>query len=72
VTRRVRYVRSAQSGTHIEPLHQIAITTIDHLSNGRTELGIGAGWSQVEYEVYGTAFPSADSELRDRRWAALG
>jgi F420-dependent oxidoreductase-like protein len=34
-----------------------AITTIDHLSNGRAEMGIGAGWAQVEYNAYGIEFP---------------
>ncbi len=34
-----------------------AITTIDHLSDGRAEMGIGAGWAQVEYNAYGIEFP---------------
>src|ERR1043165_5369967 len=34
-----------------------AITTIDHISNGRAAMGIGAGWSQVEYDAYGIPFP---------------
>ncbi len=34
-----------------------AITTIDHLSNGRADMGIGAGWAQVEYNAYGIEFP---------------
>lgn len=40
-----------------------AITTIDHISNGRAAMGIGAGWSQVEYDAYGMAFPSAKVRL---------
>ena len=34
-----------------------AITAIDHLSGGRADIGIGAGWSQVEYDAYGIPFP---------------
>ncbi len=35
-----------------------SLTTIDHLSNGRVECGLGAGWHAVEAEAYGYAFPS--------------
>jgi F420-dependent oxidoreductase-like protein len=40
-----------------------ALVTIDHLSNGRADLGLGAGWSQVEYDAYGIPFPSAKVRL---------
>jgi alkanesulfonate monooxygenase SsuD/methylene tetrahydromethanopterin reductase-like flavin-dependent oxidoreductase (luciferase family) len=33
-----------------------AISTIDHLSGGRCNLGIGAGWHQHEYEGFGIPF----------------
>jgi alkanesulfonate monooxygenase SsuD/methylene tetrahydromethanopterin reductase-like flavin-dependent oxidoreductase (luciferase family) len=39
------------------------ISTIDVISGGRVEFGIGAGWHQEEYEAYGYGFPS----LRDRQ-----
>src|SRR6476646_10179422 len=32
--------------------------TVDHISGGRVELGIGAGWYQAEHETYGFPFPS--------------
>ncbi len=35
-----------------------AICTIDQLSGGRAELGLGAGWSQIEYDAYGIPFPA--------------
>ena len=31
--------------------------TIDHVSNGRLELGIGAGWFVGEHEMFGLEFP---------------
>jgi F420-dependent oxidoreductase-like protein len=40
-----------------------AITTIDHLSGGRAEVGLGAGWAENEYAAYGIPFPSAGERL---------
>jgi F420-dependent oxidoreductase-like protein len=31
--------------------------TIDHISNGRLEFGVGAGWYVPEHEMYGIDFP---------------
>lgn len=31
--------------------------TLDHTSNGRAELGIGAGWLVAEHQAYGIPFP---------------
>jgi F420-dependent oxidoreductase-like protein len=40
------------------------LATIDHVSGGRLELGLGAGWDAVEHEAYGLPFPSAGERVR--------
>ncbi len=34
-----------------------SMTAIDHISNGRADCGIGAGWNEPEYRAFGYAFP---------------
>jgi alkanesulfonate monooxygenase SsuD/methylene tetrahydromethanopterin reductase-like flavin-dependent oxidoreductase (luciferase family) len=38
--------------------------TIDHLSDGRLEMGLGAGWHSLEYEAYGLPFEAPAVRLR--------
>jgi F420-dependent oxidoreductase-like protein len=33
--------------------------TVDHISNGRLELGLGAGWYEPEHAMFGIPFPPA-------------
>ncbi len=40
-----------------------AATTLDHLSNGRFELGLGAGWHEPEAKAFGYDFPSIGVRL---------
>ncbi|MCC7078268.1 MAG: TIGR03560 family F420-dependent LLM class oxidoreductase [Acidimicrobiia bacterium] len=41
-----------------------AAATIDHISEGRLEFGIGAGWLQTEYDAYGIPFESPGTRIR--------
>jgi F420-dependent oxidoreductase-like protein len=34
-----------------------AAMTVDHVSGGRVELGLGAGWYELEHETFGFPFP---------------
>lgn len=47
-----------------------AVTAIDHLSSGRAAIGLGAGWSQVEYDAYGIPFPAPKTRLDQLEEAA--
>ena len=52
-------------GTLVSPVtfrHPVVLAkmaaTLDHLSGGRAELGIGAGWLEPEHAAYGFPFPA--------------
>jgi alkanesulfonate monooxygenase SsuD/methylene tetrahydromethanopterin reductase-like flavin-dependent oxidoreductase (luciferase family) len=47
--------------------------TVDHISNGRVELGIGAGWFEAEHETYGIPFLTSRARLDelDRQLAEI-
>lgn len=65
VTKRVQIGAMVTSNTFRHPaiLAKMA-TTIDHLSNGRLVLGIGAGWFEREHQAYGVAFPSVKERTK--------
>ena len=50
-----------------------AVTTVDHISKGRVELGIGAGWFAPEHSAYGFPFLTTRERLDelDRQLAEI-
>jgi len=49
------------------------VVTVDHVSKGRVELGIGAGWYEAEHETYGFPFGTTRERLDelDRQLAEI-
>jgi F420-dependent oxidoreductase-like protein len=37
--------------------------TVDHISGGRLDFGLGAAWHQAEHDAYGIAFPPAGTRI---------
>ena len=44
-------------------LAKIAVT-VDHLSGGRLEMGLGAAWNEPEFKMHGLPFPSPADRIR--------
>jgi F420-dependent oxidoreductase-like protein len=63
ITERIRLGTMVSPATFRRPsILARMVATVDHISGGRVELGLGAGWNQTEHEAYGFPFP----ELAER------
>ncbi len=69
-TKRVRIGQLVTCNNYRNPalLAKMA-STVDVLSHGRLDFGIGAGWKGDEYYAYGYDFPDAPTRLRQLREA---
>jgi F420-dependent oxidoreductase-like protein len=47
-------------------------TTVDHVSDGRSVLGLGGGWFEPEHEAFGIDFGSGHGERLDRLEESVG
>jgi alkanesulfonate monooxygenase SsuD/methylene tetrahydromethanopterin reductase-like flavin-dependent oxidoreductase (luciferase family) len=64
VTSRVRLGVMVGGNTYRNPAFLLKqAVTVDHISGGRVELGVGAGWLTREHEAYGFSFPPADERV---------
>ena len=64
MTERVRIgcLVTANTFRHPGVLAKTAVT-VDHLSDGRLEFGIGAGWSETEHTMFGLEFGTAGQRM---------
>lgn len=62
-TQRIRLGQMCTCMSYRNPAYLAKVAaTVDHISGGRVEMGIGAGWYEHEWRAYGYGFP----EPRDR------
>jgi F420-dependent oxidoreductase-like protein len=74
VTERIRFGAMLTANTFRHPaLLAKQAVTLDHMSGGRLELGVGAGWHAREHEAFGIDLPSLRQrfELLDETFAIL-
>ena len=63
-TSRVRLGQMCTCLGYRNPMYLAKVAaTVDAISGGRTEMGIGAGWYEHEWTAYGYGFPSAGDRL---------
>jgi F420-dependent oxidoreductase-like protein len=63
-TRRVRLGQMCTCMSYRDPMYLAKVAaTVDAVSGGRVEMGIGAGWYEHEWRAYGYGFPSAGERI---------
>ena len=64
ITKRARIGLNVTGNLYRHPglLAKVAVT-VDHLSNGRLEFGIGTGWNEPEFNQFALPFPSAGDRV---------
>jgi probable F420-dependent oxidoreductase len=69
-TRRLRFLETVACNSFRNPaLLAKMVASLDVVSDGRMELGLGAGWLRREYEAYGYDFPPPAVRLAQLREA---
>lgn len=64
VTTRLRLGSLVSPATFRHPSNLArVVTTADHVSGGRVELGLGAGWHEREHEAHGFAYPPTGTRM---------
>jgi F420-dependent oxidoreductase-like protein len=64
ITSRIRLGQMCTCMGYRNPAYLAKVaTTVDIVSEGRIEMGIGAGWYEHEWEAYGYGFPGAGERL---------
>src|SRR3954464_3694419 len=68
VTERIRLGQMCTCMGYRNPAYLAKVAaTVDAVSGGRLEMGIGAGWYEHEWRAYGYGFPSAGERLKALR-----
>ena len=63
-TERVRLGQMCTCMSYRNPMYLAKVAaTVDHVSGGRLNVGIGGGWYEHEWRAYGYGFPSAGERL---------
>lgn len=64
VTERVKLGQMCTAMSYRNPAYLAKVAaTVDVISGGRTQMGIGGGWYEHEWRAYGYGFPSAGDRL---------